>query len=909
MYNELMNGSMTLRISLTHEQADFDAVASLLGTFLVDKRTLPVLPRRLNRNVRSFLTLYGSEFPFVESRDLPNQHVKTVCIVDTQSAVSIRGVNEQTVFYVADHHALKQPLPESWHVTIDQTGANTTLFVETIRERDIALTSLQATLLLLGIYEDTGSLTYPSTTPRDVHAAAFLLEKKANLVILSRYLNQPLSEKQRVIYRNLLEHAKSYRIHGHDVVIASADARDSDEDLSSIVHKMRDLLDPDALFVLVRIRGGIQLIARSLSDRIDVSKIVSVFGGGGHLRAAAALIKQKQLDAVLTELLSQLHKHIVPAVTVAQIMSKKPLLITPEMTAREADFLMRKYGYEGYPVVEDNAVIGLLTRRAVDRALNHGINLTARSLMEAGGFAVKPGDSIGALQDLMIRSGWGQIPVVSEDGEIVGIVTRTDLIKFFGNHQTWEHSTNLSEKLACKLPSALLALLQAIADKATKQHAAIYLVGGFVRDLLLDKPGLDLDLVVEGNAIALGKELEREFGGKLVSHNRFGTAKWIINQPGLNVFSRLSAYTSRRSYSAECSSDTEKSTETLILPDSLDLISARTEFYAHPTALPTVEQGSIKLDLHRRDFTINTLAIRLDGQHFGELYDYWGGLQDLKKGVIRVLHSLSFIDDPTRMLRAVRYEQRYGFEIEYRTMRLIDDARALLRKVSGDRIRHEMDAIFLEKQSSSMVSRLNELALPAAIHPKMNFPESFPQVLQKLSSEKPESFWQIDKAWRGIPYKVAVSYLLWFGLYGNDGFEEVIKRLRIQKSLSTAIGLLRQAMNAIKQEGQNLKPSRFAMLMKKLPSIAVYACSLLVSEPWLQDYFMQYMKKWKSLKPNTTGTDLKRLGIPLGPEYKRILNALYCGWVDGVIHTREEENAFLRQILTSNENETDGTAD
>ena len=184
------------------------------------------------------------------------------------------------------------------------------------------------------------------------------------------------------------------------------------------------------------------------------------------------------------------------------------------------------------------------------------------------------------------------------------------------------------------MPKARLALLKLTAEIAYEQKAALYIVGGFVRDLILERPSQDFDLVVEGDAIALARQLQERYGGRLTTHARFGTAKWMI----ANIRPELA----RMLNQPENASD---------LPEFLDLISARTEFYTHPTALPTVERGSIKLDLHRRDFTINTLALRLDGSHYGELHDYWGGLNDLREGLVRVLHSLSFVDDPTRMLQ------------------------------------------------------------------------------------------------------------------------------------------------------------------------------------------------------------------------------------------------------------------
>ena len=198
-----------------------------------------------------------------------------------------------------------------------------------------------------------------------------------------------------------------------------------DEELSTIAHKLRDLVDPDAIFLLMRIRGGIQLIARSTNDDIDVAKLAGHFGGGGHPRAAAALIKNTDLKTIYDKLIRILPEQVRPAVTVSEIMSRTPLLLASDTSVHEIAQQMQRYGYEGYPVVEDGEILGLVKRRAVDRALSHKLNLTAASLMDAGNVSITPEASIEELQTLMTNTGWGQIPVIAQkEGEIVGIVTR-----------------------------------------------------------------------------------------------------------------------------------------------------------------------------------------------------------------------------------------------------------------------------------------------------------------------------------------------------------------------------------------------------------------------------------------------------------------------------------------------------
>ena len=257
-----------------------------------------------------------------------------------------------------------------------------------------------------------------------------------------------------------------------------------------------------------------------------------------------------------------------------------------------------------------------------------------------------------------------------------------------------------------------------------------------MRDLLLDRPSVDFDLVVEGDAIALGKALSDKFGGRVVSHKRFGTAKWQLAE----IRPQLSQLLQQ-----EIKIDAED------FPEALDLVTARREFYTHPTALPTVERGSIKLDLHRRDFTINTLAMRLDGRHYGDLYDYWGGMADLQSGLVRVLHSLSFVDDPTRILRAVRFEQRFGYQIGERTRELLDNALSLLERVSGDRLRHELNIILQEPKWMSMLGRLAELGVFEAIDAQIPWDQQAAERIELGMKSTPPAAWNIEHSGKSQP--------------------------------------------------------------------------------------------------------------------------------------------------------------
>jgi tRNA nucleotidyltransferase (CCA-adding enzyme) len=869
-----------MKVALTHEQADFDALASLLGVYLLNENVIPALPRRMNRNVNAFVTLYGAELPFVEPGDLPSEPIDFLYLVDTQSMVTLKGLTPETRVYVVDHHPLRGDTPPGWTITTEEIGATTTLLVEQLRQCDRSFSMIQATLLVLGIYEDTGSLTYSQTTARDLQSASFLLEQGASLRIAADFLNHPLSPEQGRLYDLLRANAESYSMHGYSIIITRGNAQELEEELSTIAHKLRDLLDPDALFLLVKTRAGVQMIARSTTDNIDVAEISAHFGGGGHARAAAGLIKNVQVDEVYTELIKILPGYIRPAITAAHLMSRNPQVLPPEMKAREVAERMRRFGYEGFPVVQDGKVIGLITRRAVDRALSHKMDLNTARLMTAGSVIVHPEDSIDHIQRLMADTGWGQIPVVNPaDGAIIGIVTRTDLLKMLIAQSLRPKQLDLVIRLEKALPPQHLALLKLMAEAATQAHTALYIVGGFVRDLILERPGLDFDLVVEGDAISLAEKLRNQFGGKLTAHGQFGTAKWFIDI-GEARLSRILPI----------------GLESAHLPEFIDLISARTEFYTYPTALPTVERGSIKLDLHRRDFTINTLALRLDGSHYGELHDYWGGLSDLEGKLVRVLHSLSFVDDPTRMLRAVRFEGRFGFNIEARTLELLKEALSLFGRISGDRIRHELDHILDEQNCLVMLDRLSELDLLTAIHPALPWNHGIKSRLEKLASFTFPAAWEAPASISREPFRRALAYALWLLDIPAEALPGLFSRLQFPRSLADDLqAASRQWAVLPTLIGQ--PASRITKRLDEYPVFASYVCFIATDHPNLTEYLHRYLTEWRKTMPFSSGDDLKALGLPPGPAYRRILQQLRVARLDGWVSTIAEEQKLLEELL------------
>jgi len=881
-------------VILTHENTDFDALASLLAAAKLFPDAVPVLPLRMNRNLRAFLTIYGGELPFVRREDLPRRTVDKAILVDTQSVVPVRGMSKKTPLQIIDHHPLDQDLRLGSSYHGEPLGATTTLLLEGIREKHIPLRIVEASLLLLGLYEDTGSLTYNTTTPRDIYAAAWLLEqvppseRSRVLSLMDKYLRQPLSEEQMAIYAALVENGEIYQFHGYAVFIAAIHLSGYVEELSTPVHKVNDLLDPDASFMIFAIDNGAQLIARSNTDAIDVGEIARQFGGGGHSKAAAARVNQTDVAAVKAQLLELLESHVRPPIVVRDIMSFGVHTLQPDMTVKEADAIMRRYGHEGFPVLDHGKLVGVLTRREMERALDHQLGNTPISMyMHKGDIHVRPDDSVNQVQEMMLEHDLGQIPVV-ENGQVLGIVTRTDLIKLWNAPAPTYRDQDLIARMEAILPAPRLSLILKARDIANSLGYSLYVVGGFVRDLLLGIPNTDLDLVVEGDAIRVARHLARQVEGRVRSHDRFGTAKVIL-----------------------------EGTHGTSMPESLDLATARTEFYEQPSALPTVESSSIKQDLHRRDFTINTMAIRLDRDRYGELLDFYGGEKDLRQGLIRVLHNLSFIDDPTRMLRAARLEQRLGFRIESRTLELIDDALGMLDRVSGERLRGELHLAFREAEPEKIWHRLAELNVLPHIHPALHDSDwlaakfaalraSWPEWRPPLPRDEQAAVYpaehgpgeaEEERAPEELPPVVLCWGLVTFHMTPAE-LEGLLVRLKMRQRLAKPLREIKELV-AHQDELRDpaLTPARLYRLLRPYSPEALFVLYVASDDPVVREHLTHYHQRLRWVRPRLSGEYLRGLGLKPGPIYKEILTQLQDAVLEGRVRTRQEEEEFIQQLI------------
>ena len=401
---------------------------------------------------------------------------------------------------------------------------------------------------------------------------------------------------------------------------------------------------------------------------------------------------------------------------------------------------------------------------------------------------------------------------------------------------------NLSRQIGEHLPRPLLELINQISRQAVRLGQNVYLVGGVVRDLLLGYPNFDLDLVVEGDAVKLAQQITEPGQAKLLAHKRFGTAKLRYND------------------------------------FTLDLATARKETYARPGALPTVTPGTLIDDLIRRDFSINAMAISLAANNYGELLDPYQGKSDLEHRLIRILHSGSFTDDATRILRGVRYEQRFSFQFEAQTADLLERDIPMLDTISGDRIRHELELIFKERQPELGIKRLGELGVLARISPSLTG--------NGWIAEKFDRARRLKK-----PAQLPSLYfcLLTYSSSETD-IEQLLVRLNMPARLSRAIrDTLRLKTRLPLLDKPSLKPSQIYYLLTEYEPLAIQVNAIAAESSTARRSLQLFLIKLRYVRTTLDGEDLKKLGIAPGPEMGRVLQILHKAKLDGEVRTRADE--------------------
>jgi tRNA nucleotidyltransferase (CCA-adding enzyme) len=847
-------------VIVTHGNTDFDAFASLLAARRLYPNAVACLPGSLNRNVREFYRLHADELDVVELGRVDLDAVRRLIVVETTHAGRLGELEalardpavEKLVF---DHHAGELPdwaNPET--AVLSDDGALTTTLVSVLAEREVAVMPVEATAFALGIHEDTGSLAYPTTTQRDAEALAWCLRHGAQQELIASFLHTPLSADERELLNTLLTAVEPHPVEGIDVLVAAIAWPSYVEGVSNLVHKVVDLTDCRALVALVEMDRRVFCVARSRIPELDASAIAAALGGAGHPEAASAIFRGS-LDDARRAALDALPSAVREPLRARDVMSRPARSVKPDDTVAAAMVACQRYRQSGV-LVSDRAdrLVGAVSREDLDKAIGHGLaHAPVKGIMSTRVPTCDEATPLAGLQQILEGSREGRIAVL-RDERIVGVVTRSDVLRALGEPAGAVPAAGPSLADELRALDGLEDLLEAIAAIG-EHYDGVYLVGGTVRDILLGERGFDVDIAVEGDGIAFAEELGRALGGRVHPHEKFRTAAVLYGEGG-----------------------------------RVDVVTARTEFYESPAALPAVERASIREDLFRRDFTINAMAVSLKGDDFGRLVDPFGGRRDLDERVIRVLHNLSFIDDPTRIFRAVRYENRYGFRMDDHTLQLARSCieLGLVGDVSSARLRDELEALLEEGDIEHSLLRLGELGADRAIHPRLAADDEAARLVERLRRLR-ERYALGVPAWR-LGLAVLARRLRPNELY--DWLSRLKVRRRDADRIASAVTFAPRLVERLRAD--SLSPSEVVELADVYaPDAPLLALALAPDLRQLDDYFVRL----RDVRLDISGDDLAALGIAESPRVGEILAELRRRKLNGELDGRESELAAARELV------------
>lgn len=887
---------------LCHTTADFDTLGAAVGLARLQPGAKIVLTGGAHPTVRDFLALHRDEYPLVERRSVNAEQIRSLTVVDTQNRERLGKAAEwldqsDLKIQVYDHHLEAERDIPTTQVQVEAVGATATLVAERLQAQQIDLTTAEATVMALGIHVDTGSLTFDHTTVRDAAALTWLMGQGANLRAIAEYTDPGLSPQLQELLTLALEQLQTETTQGYSIAWVTLPTESYTSGLSHLASHLMSLTESDALLLGNRYQTGedrerFTIIGRSHIEGVDLNQLLKPLGGGGHPRAASVTLKTSDSKATLNQLLSQLHDQIPRPPTARELMSSPVRTIRPETTIDQAQRILLRYGHSGLSVVDtQDQLVGMISRRDLDIALHHGFgHAPVKGYMTSPVKTITPEALLPEIESLMVTYDIGRLPVLQQD-QLVGIVTRTDVLRqshqFKQPIQTESNAihTSIQKRLQACLVLQLWHVLTAAADQAERRGWQLYLVGGAVRDLLLADPQTslmlpDIDLVVDGvydplmqgAGVELARSLQQIYPEtQLQVHGRFQTAK--LAWPKSSSLNAL----------------------------DIDIATARTEFYPYPAANPEVEASSIRQDLYRRDFTINALAVRLTQPQRGELLDFFGGLLDLQQQQIRVLHPNSFIEDPTRIYRAVRFAVRLGFRLNPQTESYIRYAIAsgVYERILGEgdkapalqaRLKNELKYIFQAPYWKPAVQLLTSLDALRCLHPSFKATDSLWQPLQLaerwLQRFDPQAV--VIKHWEML-LEVLIAQLT--PKYRG----EVAQSLHLPtNSIQRLQSLAQTKVEVMQSLPQCQLPSQITHLLKRqdLPTLILIATQC---PPAIRKPIWQYLDHWIHVKPLLNGDDLKQLGYQPGQQFRLILDDLLAVTLDGVIHNRAEAEVFLAQ--------------
>src|SRR6056297_2796219 len=616
---------------ISHENTDIDGLAGMVAASKLYTDSKVVISENLTTLAQRFLALYKDEFDIARYDEVDYTKIERVIVIDTHEYDRLGRLTDlvnwdKVEVIVYDHH----PHQKLDWIDIDlseNVGSATSIIVNKLKRENIKLNRSEATLFALGISADTGNFMHLNTESEDLIAFAYLLDMGANKKVINEYLLETLDKNQKKVFDLLIKHRKDIKIKDENITLFTLKYPRYVTGLNNVVEKIKLLYQLSVVFVLVEMEGKVIIIGRSSDENVDLEEIFTELGGGGHSGAGSVSLKT-DLEIARNKLETAIRDKIKFAVKVKDVM-KTPLKLNQNLKVIKVKEIMDQKDITGVLLVDENEnVKGIITRRDI---LNQYYEQETESQN----------------QNRYVSS------LVSITPEKIKISNQLD-----------------------KLSNKISELFKSIGKIAQENDCRIFLVGGMVRDLILNRDNVDIDFVVDGNIENLIQEIAHKYQVRYKYNDKFQTGNMVID----NQY-------------------------------DLDFAVSRNELYTHPGALPKVKKADIFDDLFRRDFTINALAVALHPSEYGFLYDFFKAREDVNKRLLKVLHRFSFLDDPTRIIRGVRLVLQLDLKIEDETKALMQEAIRLSRfsDVSFSRVYKELRLLFESTPNSKFVELLEEI--------------------------------------------------------------------------------------------------------------------------------------------------------------------------------------------------------
>ena len=872
-----------MQVITSHFSADFDCMASMVAAQKLYPEARMVFSGSMEKPLQEYLKAVTPPFHFYGIKEVDLDQISRLIVVDTRDPDRI-GIfknllgRDNVEVHVYDHHLEVANPMNAHHSVIRKRGSCATLLYEELSERGIDLSPEECTLMALGIYQDTHSLISASTTPEDFYAVGRLVAQDADLNIVSEFIEARLNNEQLSVMNDLIRNLEIHNFNGVDVALCTASLDYYVGDLAVVVSRLMELENLKAVFALILLESKVYLIGRSRTEEVNVAHIMREFGGGGHPNASSASTRALTLVQAREKLLSLLGEKVELANRIREVMHYPVISVKAGDTLEQTEKIMTRFNLNTLPVLSGKKPVGVITRKTVEKALYHKMGRYKAEEVMAHEFSITtPEAYFRNIIPVIVEDKQKVVPVVDPDsGHLVGIVSRGDLLRILhqdlsqystGPYASLQDRGEVTAKhfkslMTERLPKEIMSLLKTVARVADRQRVSAYVVGGFVRDLIMRIDNYDMDIVIEDDGIRFARALGKELNAKVVNHEKFGT-------------------------SVVCLPDGSK----------IDVATARTEYYKHPAALPTVEMSSIKSDLFRRDFTFNSLALKLNGKDEFVLLDYFNGQRDIKDKVVRVLHNLSFVEDPSRAFRAIRFEQRLGFRIGKQTESFIKHAvkKKFIEKLSGARLYNELVLILKEPNPLSCLRRMKELKLLQFIHPKLLRHKKDFEVIERVQEVFSVSriVHLVQDCDESYVYLLAIMYSLDSREILRAATNLHLSQKR-QRKIREDLTQCKSRLKALKKK-RKPQPSEVYNLLSDLSPEAVLLLMAVSGSEQINKHILRFFNEYHdSARLALTGDDLIHMGIQPGPVFKTVFQALRDARVNGLIHSREEEVTLVQ---------------